>query len=506
MDISEDILYKEIYPDEALLTALFYMNPSLYEEYDESKLSYKHFGNKIWAFYFKLGRFISDRGGEVIDDITVSNVVNELKLRNKYEEYNEFETITELIEEVKNKENNEKMYYDNIKKYHLLREFRELFGDKVIEDSGNYKYKLLNAEQIANYWLYKIENITLNNVDNGFEEQFLLEDLDKEIEIQNIEPEIGMPFCDSKLLTRQTNGLINGELYIFGGFGGKGKTSFTIAKVISSCIIHNEKLVVIANEEGIRRYRRNLLITVMGNFTNESFPRYRINEGKFTDDEYQKLQRAKEWIDKITKGNNKLITFVFMENYVMKDVQKIIKHYAKKSISKFLIDTGKPSEGKSHGEKRWEILADDMKDLYKLCRTNGGGLGISIWVNCQLADSALKTRFLNEYALGDSKKMKNEASVLYLMRPCWDDELEGGGRELKCFKWVKPKTGNQKYIKEEFSLDRFTDCVYYVLFIAKNRLGQSSETGAPCIVFKTDFNKNKWEELGQAFLINDHKD
>ena len=52
---------------------------------------------------------------------------------------------------------------------------------------------------------------------------------------------------------------------------------------------------------------------------------------------------------------------------------------------------------------RWERFVEDMKEIYKLARPNGGGLNLAIWVNVQLADSALKMRFLNEYALGDAK-------------------------------------------------------------------------------------------------------
>ena len=499
----EDILLKEIYPDEAFLVALFYNNPKLYEEYEETKLSTKHFGNKIWKFYFKIGRLIVERGGQVIDDITVANIVNELKIDKHYDKYNRYETIEELLDEIENKKDNMQLYYNNIKKYNLLRDLKKLFGDNVIKNVGNYDYKLLSVEQIANYWLYKTEQIVMSNVENNFEEQFLLDGLDEEVNELKDNPEKGLPFNNAKLMTRATNGWVDGEFYIFGGFGGRGKTSFTLEKVIASCIKHKEKLVVIANEESIQRFRRNLLITVMGNFTKEGFARHRINEGKFTEEEYEKLQRAIKWVKNVTEGDKKLIVFVYMENYIIEDVNKIVRHYFKRGIKKYIVDTGKPSEGKS-GKARWEIMTDDMKDLYKICRKNGGGLGVTIWVNVQLADAALKMRFLNEFALGEAKKMKNEASVLWMIRPVWDDELEGGKYELNCFKYRKPEFGEEKPVRETFKLDRFIDQKYYLLFTAKNKLGQSNETGLPQIVYRVNFNKNCWEEIGMTYVIDDH--
>ena len=503
-EINEDILYKDIYPDEALLVGLFYDNPKLYDEFDETRLNDKHFGNEIWSFYFKIGRFITKRGGNTLDDITLANFANEMKISDKYDRYNRYETIVELLEEVKNKKDNIEMYYDKIKKYNLLRQLREFLGDKVLNTEGKYNYKTLTAEQISNYWLYKIEQVTLDNNENKFEEQYLLEGLQEEVDNQNINPETGLPFFKSKLMTRATNGWIDAELFLFGSFGGKGKTSFTLNKVICSCIINKEKLTVIANEEDIRRFRRNLLITIIGNFTKEKFARHRINEGKFTEEEYKKLQNAINWAKEVTEGDSKLITFVYMENYIIEDVKKIAKHYVKRGCKKFIIDTGKPSEGKS-GMQRWQIMTEDMKDLYKLCKKNANGLGISLWVNVQLADTALKSRYLNEYALGEAKKMKNEASVLWMMRPVWDDELEEGKHELKCFKYQKDVFGSG-YEKVEFTLDRLIEsgCKYYILFTSKNRLGQDNNTGLPQILYKVNFNRNSWEEIGMTFIVDDH--
>jgi len=494
-------LQKEIYTDEALLTAIFYDNPILYEEYDENKLNSTHFGNNIWSFYFNIGRLITKNGGKILDDITVYSMIEKINKIDLYQNYNEFETMKELIIEIQDKKQNVLMYYENIKKYNLLRNLYDILGEKVLSINGNYNYKNLTSQQISSYWTYQIDSIILNNTENYFDEEFLLTDLEQEIEKIDQYTQQGLPFFDSRRLTEATNGWNNGELYIFGGFGGKGKTSFVLSKIILSCIEHQEKLVVIANEESIERFKKNLLITVMGNVTNEGFARQKINKGNFTIEEKNKLLKAVEWIKSTTNGNNKLITFVYLESYIISDVKKIIKKYSKQGIMKFVIDTGKPSEGRKDVKERWQIMTEDMKDLYKLCKTNANGFGVGIWVNVQLADSALKTRYLNEHSLGESKKMKNEASVVFMMRPVWDDELEEGKRELLCFRFVPTDKG---YTKKEFKIPRHTDEKYYLLFTPKNRLGQDNNTGLPQIVYRVNFNKNKWTEVGLTYVIDDH--
>ena len=190
-----------------------------------------------------------------------------------------------------------------------------------------------------------------------------------------------------------------------------------------------------------------------------------------------------------------------MENYIMEDVKKIIRYHANRGIRRVIIDTSKVSENRG-AKERWSSFGDDYRELYKLARPDGGGLNLSLWTNVQLADSALNRRYLDETSLAEFKGIKNEASVLFLMRPVWDDEYEGGSKALKItqYKQNKDKTG---YITEEFQLQR--DSLYYLLFTAKNRRGMSNDTGQDVLVFKPNFNYNTWEEVGYTKVFNEKK-
>lgn len=490
-------LSREIVAAEGYLTGLFWRNPDNYNFFSEEKINYKSFMNTVYGYYFTLGRKLSEKGIKVFDDISVSQIVNETNTSKNYELYGGFETINELSSEVRDKEDNLDAYYSEIKKYNLLSKLIEFFGERVITDEGKYNYKKMNKEQLHTYWNDKISQLGLDG-DNKYDEHYLLEGMDEAIAEWDEHPAVGLPFYESKRMTKITTGWDYGQVYMFGGFGGSGKTSFTVNKVIMSCIQNKEKLLVIANEQSISEFKKMIIITAMGVGTKEYMDRQKFNEGGFTPEEKEKLQKAKKWLHDLCEGDEKLITFVFMENYIMNDVKKLIKHYAARGIRRLIIDTGKPSEGDA-SIARWERFVEDMKEIYKLARQNGGGLNLAVWVNVQLADTALKMRFLNEYALGDGKKIKNEASVLILGRFMWDDEYEGGKHELLINQWDEFSGG---YIDKPMKREK--NIQYYLLFYSKNRRGMDNKTGQKVLVLKPYFGINTWYEIGFTTVYDDH--
>lgn len=503
----EKVLKEEIIISEACLTGIFWNDPNLYALYPEDKIDRKTFLNKHWGFFFGLGRYMSKQGVQVFDDISIVKYIKDLGLEEDYEEYGGFETVKEVMIEVYDKAENVDSYYADIKKYKLIKELVILLGEKVIEPNGKYDYHYLNKEQLYTYWNDKIVKLGLDG-DAKYDEHHLLKNLDKVIDQWSENPATGLPFYNSKKMTKICTGWDYGNVYINGGFGGSGKTSFSFYKVVMSCIENKEKLLVIANEQSVEEFQKMLLITAMGIIATENeekgFQRQRINEGNFTEGEKAKLQRAVEWVKKLCEGEEKLITFVFMENYIIEDVKKLMRYYANRGIRRIMIDTGKPSEG-SASMARWERFTEDFKEIYKLARKNGGGLDLAVWVNVQLADSALSHRYLNEHAFGDSKKIKNEASVVFMSRPVWDDEYRGGKNELKVINYVPAAADNKfakdGYVAKTIHLER--DKTYYVLFTTKNRRGQDNKTGLKVLVFEVDFNRNTWTEVGWTTIFDD---
>jgi replicative DNA helicase len=521
-----EVLAEEVYISEAYLTGLFWGNPEIYSMYPQEKINKNAFGNTIWAFYFGLGRYMFDKGVSIFDDITVANAIKELNLKGTFEKFGEYETIDEIVGEVKDLTDNFEAYYDEVKKYSLLRSYHTLFGDKVIEKNGKYDYHRMNREMLQQYWSEKIEEASASNDTKNIEYD-LLDDLESFIETLDVDADVGIDFYRSKRLTDSVNGWAYGTITILSAFSGNGKSSWTMEKIIMSCIQAKEKLLVVANEMDIQAYRKLLLITVMGSELHEkfdkSFSRQAMNKGHFTDEEKARLKMAVEWVRENTGENSNIIKFVPMENYTIENVEYTLRYYARRGYQRAIIDTAKPTESKGN-VARWEQFVSDFERLYKIVRKDTG-LGLALFATVQSADTALNMRFLNELCLADGKKIKNVADMVFHMRPAFQDEFEKGKHEVVITKTV-PRSISQKdlngyldngwFMDEKEKFDNFDENqkpyieikttlkhggVYYYMFTSKNRRGMSNLTGASVIVYRVDFNSNRWTEVGTTDSI-----
>lgn len=496
-------LAQEIILAEGYLTGLFWKNPDNYNFYSEEKINHSSFLNPVYGYYFTLGRKLNEKDIRVFDDISVSKMVNDTNTNNLYQKYGEYDTIFELMQEVEGKEDNVDAYYNEIKKYSMLKRLVQLFGEQILAQEGKYDYHKMTKNQLYTYWNDKVNKLSMDG-DNKFEEEHLFKGLRDRAKNWNENPSVGLPFHNAKKMTKICTGWDYGNVYILGGFGGSGKTALSYEKVIQSCVNHREELVIIANEQSTDEFAKLAVIAGMGSIKS-SIQRQRINEGNWNEKETERIENGITFIEDSLKdedGNihDDLIKIVFMENYVMDDVKTIIKYYAARGVRRFMVDTAKPSEG---GQElvRWERFVEDFKTLYNLARPNAGGLNIAIWANVQLADAALNRRFLNEHAFGDSKKIKNEAAVVFMFRSVWDDEYEGGKHEIVVTRYVPDSFKSSGYSEEEFKLKRGKQ--YLLLFTSKNRRGLDNKTGQKVIVIEPNFNGLIFDEIGETIIYDD---
>lgn len=500
----KDKLKDEIQIAEACLTGIFWNNPSLYDIYNDDKINRHTFLNEVWGFYFGLGRYMRQQGVSVFDDITTYNYVKSLDIEDKYDYYNGYKTIKEVMDEVEDKSENMEGYYEEVKKYELIVSLIKLFGEKVVTNTDKYDYKKMTKDQLYIYWHDKLNNIGISS-DISYDEKYLLEGLEDMIDEWDENPVQGLPFYQSRQMNRICPGLAQGNVYIFGSNSGRGKTSMTINKLILSAIENQEKMLVIANEMDLKMYQQLLLITAMGVGTNAKFERSKIQRGNYTEEQKKKLKNAAKWVKNLCSGNDKLITFIFMNNYIIDDVEKIIRYYAARGVKYVIIDTSKVSQG-VNSEQRWASFGDDYRKLYELAREDGGGLNLGIWTTVQLSPAALKQRFLNEHALAEFKGITREASVVMLMRNVWADEHQGEKNALNVTSYEKSPTGDG-YVKNTFDLPKQdkngNDMHYHLIFTVKNRLGTDQNSGQEMLVLQPNFNYNTWKEVGWTWVFDD---
>lgn len=508
-DKATDKLNEEVYPKEAYICGILFNEPSLYDSYRENKLSINHIGNPIWKFYLGLGRHLHQKGIEVLDDISVSEAVNELKLQSKFESYGGYQTINELMQETKEKTDNFSGYYEGVKKYSMLRELYALLGTKVLKPSGKYDYKKLSMEQIQAYWDDKYETIKMNNsVETAYKEDDLLAELDEIVKELDEEPDVGLDYYKSKLLTEYTVGDALGTLTIISAFSGAGKSSFVTEKKVMQNLISHEKLGLIVNEMNKKAYIKMLLPTVMGGelygkfkdeFKTTKFNRKNLNRGNFTEEEKAKLNHAVEWIKKTVAGKNDLIKFITMEDYTMDAVEGLVRKWSKRGYNRWIVDTAKPSEGGTK-DSRWEQFVDDFDRLYKLCRPqDAGGLGVAITAMVQSADDKIKERWLSYDCIADGKKIKNVADITMHLRRAWVDEYDGEAKEITVERWI-PAQDSFNGKPEKISRTLEHGKTYYYLFVSKNRRGGTSDSDG-VIVYEVNFNSNRWKEVGVSYNI-----
>ena len=109
----------------------------------------------------------------------------------------------------------------------------------------------------------------------SFEIDNLIEELDSG-------SRVGLPFYNMPLYNRETMGLNMGNLYLVAGFSGSGKSSLIRNAMLPSIIEHDEKALMIINEEDLSAVQQNLLVFVANNIYKKPLQKYVLNRGNFT--------------------------------------------------------------------------------------------------------------------------------------------------------------------------------------------------------------------------------
>ena len=491
-------LSKQAEINEAYFVGLLWSDPfNHYSEYKDT-ISMDEFIHPIWGFFFDLGRRMYEEGIKTFDDITVHTKVKEYNINDEFTEWGKMTQIDDAVNIVKDNIDNIDYYYETIKKNYVVRQLYLLFGAKVLVSKGKYKWQDMTREQLTMFWGDKLNKIALDNVAKYEAENLYI---DPEEFIRKLEEESAemLPWYNSYLMNSITQGTARGHVMMFGGFGNTGKSSIMAEKFVMSCIANKEKLIIVLNEEDAQSFRQKIVLSILFHEFNTGLDRKRMVNGKLEESDKQKIRQAFDRMHELMDGQDAQIKVIFMEKYVMADLEKIVRFWANRGYINLLIDTHKVSDESKH-DARWETFVEDMKTIYRLTRKNAGGCNLRTVVTFQLADSAIKNRYLDFEAIGEGKASKNEASVMMMFRAIWADEYKDGKRELDCYR-LKKKVKGGGYDKEFFKLE--TGKTYYLVFTPKNRFGANNDNGQPVMVVEPQFNANHFKEIGWTFVAND---
>jgi replicative DNA helicase len=464
-------------------TAESYVVLSIYKKpelYFDSNLTVHDFHSEDWKFYFAIAQKLIHEDKKVFDDIVVGLKVAENEhLQKMYEEYGGWATIQNGVTFVQ--EENYDGYLKDMKKYSALIKLHDL-GFPIMEKFA--EFKVMSVEHIQQV-LEGVLASVFANVDIDEQVEDLSDGLWDTVMEAHEGKMRGFPYS-SALLNEYVNGMPLGNITLLSANSGVGKTFFALAQILPNMIEFKEKLLILANEEDSKKWKKEIITWVINNVLGGNFEKSRFNQGEFTQEELDILKKGVEWLqEKMEKG---IIRFVNFTSFSMNKAIKIIKKYSTVyNVKYFILDTLKlDSDAINENAQAWLQLQQNMVKLYDLIKPSNKNL--HVFATYQLGKSAMLSRYLSQNSLGVSKNVTDVVSVLLLTRKALESEKEGGKNEI-----IVKRHKDGKQIK----LDRNKE--YFIVFLGKNRMGSTYKQ----LVFEIDQGKNIMKDVGTCIIEQD---
>ena len=461
---------------EANIVSIYYKKPDLMYDFE---LKLEDFTENTWRVYWQIAYDIVIKEHKpVLDDITIGLYLEKHnKLKQKYDDYGGYETIEKATEYVKtenlsgyiaelNKWNTVLMMLKNkFPVYDRLSEFADMSLDDIyVEYEAILNHIFINAD----------EDIQSYSIEEGIDD--LIDELNEGLAV-------GLPYYEMPLLNKETGGQLTGNITLVGGLSNMGKTTLVRSMCIPASIKNDEKLVIIINEEGRRKWQREMLVWVANNIYKFDLQKFVVRDGKYSDEVMDMLRKCANWIKE--KASDNTITIIPFNKYRTEKAIKVIKKYASLGVKYFILDTYKADSG-SRSDKMWLEMQQSMVDIYDTVKTDGGK-DVHIVITFQLAKSSARQRFYSQDNIGQAKNIVDVASTCLMIRDVFEDEYTGEKNALKVYK-LEGKNGKSKI---PVNLDH--DKHYQLIFIVKNREGAANNYQ---IVIEHDMSRNLLKEVG----------
>ena len=461
---------------EANIVSIYYKKPDLMYDFE---LKLEDFTENTWRVYCQIAYDIVIKEHKpVLDDVTIGLYLEKhSKLRQKYDDYGGYETIEKATEYVKtenlggyiaelNKWNTVLMMLKNkFPVYDRLSEFADMSLDDIyVEYEAILNHIFINAD----------EDIQSYSIEEGIDD--LIDELNEGLAV-------GLPYYEMPLLNKETGGQLTGNITLVGGLSNMGKTTLVRSMCIPASIKNGEKLVIIINEEGRKKWQREMLVWIANNIYKFDLQKFVVRDGKYSAEVMDMLRKCANWIKE--KANDNTVTIIPFNKYRTEKAIKVIKKYASLGVKYFILDTYKADSG-SRSDKMWLEMQQSMVDIYDTVKTDGGK-DVHIVVTFQLAKSSARQRFYSQDNIGQAKNIVDVASTCLMIRDVFEDEYTGEKNALKVYK-LEGKNGKSKI---PVNLDH--DKHYQLIFIVKNREGAANNYQ---IVVEHDMSRNLLKEVG----------
>lgn len=478
LDTANKILeYKE--QAEANVVAILYKKP---DEFYNVSLTLEDFSKKInvWRVFFQIGYdIIVNEHKAVLDDMTIGFYLGKHpKLREKFTEYGGYATVSAVMAYVK--VDNLEGYIAELRKWNALLKLVKA-GFPIKKDLSDFAD--MPAEKI--YSKYEAHlNDTFANIDSDVKSYDICDGIYDLIEKLDEGQALGLEYYNMPTLTQETGGQYLGAITLLGGISNSGKSTVARSTTIPSIIKHNEKVVVMINEDSLEKWQREMLVFVCNCMLDFDIQKHIVRDGRYSPEVKQKLYEAANWLEEHTQ--NHMITIIPFIQYETAKAIKTIRKYAALGVKYFVLDTYKMDAGKV-SSNAWLQMQQNMVEIKNTVKTEA--LNVHILITFQLEKGSSVMRYYTQNNIGMAKNIVDVAATCIMIRDLFDDELPGEKNALKVYRWDKDERGRPK--KVEVVLD--SGRKYQIFFIVKNQEGAAN---AYQIVAEHDKSRNIIREVG----------
>lgn len=449
---------------EGKIVLSYYKNTDLFNEYplnieedlllDESKLLYS------------LAERMYNDGIQDIDLVSMEGyLVNLPDTKEKIEEYGGCKEVLNSAKTISI--NNFDTYYDELVKNNYLIDLFQV--QKQLVSDYDVMKKEMNAQEVADYTEYMIENINNTTISRKAEHNdFYLSDnlLDEIIKGEFINT---ISFGEyARILDSVFNGIPEECVTLFSGLSGASKSTFTMSNVVYPVIKSGHKVLVISNELSYRQYMLMFITIILTRELNYfKITRDKLNKNKLSPEDIDMLKEAQKIIN---EKYDKPIHFINMNTSSSQEVIKAIRKYSKLGYYLTVYDTAKPDSSISDSSgQSWQRSLEMIKELTYVTQETKTHL----WLPFQIANSADYKRRLSRMDLAECKNIITMITNHGILRKLKPEEKD---KDNKYYCNPYKLTYNEslgKWIKEKIALDQ--DKKYVCVYIDKTRFGEDGQ-------------------------------
>jgi len=468
---------------EANVVSILWAERDLYFVYDS--LTLNDFSNNIWKVYWEIGKDIVVKEDKILDEITINFYLEKHeKLKEKYENYGGYETISKTNEYISKK--NISGYIRELSKWNAVLELLKK-GFPVYNKLS--KITDMDIEEVYDEYEVMLNHIFIN-AESEVKSYSLSDGIDGLIDSLNEGMAIGLPYYEMDMLNKDTGGQMLGNITLVGGASNVGKSTFARSITIPTVIKHDEPLVIMLNEEALGKWQRELLVwtanNIFGKDLDGGLQKHTVRDGNYSKEVMDILRKSAEWIKE--KDKDKTIRIIPFKKYKTAMAIKIINKYSALGCNYFILDTFKADSGKT-STNTWLEMQQSMVDINDAVKPESKNVHILITV--QLNKGSTKQRYYTQDNLSTAKNIIDVASTGIFIRDVYDDEYEGEKRALKVFRME----GKNKRTQIPVHLDKKK--TYQIIFIVKSREGAANSYQ---IVIEHDKSRNTMKEVGLTFV------